>query len=306
MTVPAETLREWAAPCSSLQMTWTRAVVSDAVRGAHRLAHCEYEVFLQGSFANNTHISPVGDVDIVVMMTLPLEEDLAELDAGGRANFAQHYEPTDYNWRRFRDDVAATMRERYFVGEGKRCLDIKYYDSMIRVPADVLPAIAHRHYESFVRPGNEDFVEGVLFYHRKRTPILNFPKQHRINGQEKERRTRGRSKEVVRVVKNARDHIESIARCSATEWDIVAGVPSYYLECLVHRVPDRLLRGDLPEALRAAFTWLVKQSERPGWKRLKCQNEIVDLFGDGPDRWDEDTARNVVTALDDFFGKAAR
>lgn len=302
----AELLRNWAEPCSSFQMTWTRDVVSDALRGARRLAHCEYEVYLQGSFANNTHISPTGDVDIVVMMTMPLEENVVALDGRGRKNFDERYEPSTYDWKKFRADVVKTMKDRYFVGDGKRCLDIKHWDSMIRVPADVLPAIEYRKYRSFAASGLENYEEGVYFRHRNVTPIINYPKRHRINGDEKERATRGRSKEVVRIVKNSRDHLAKCECRPADERRLMEGVPSYYLECLIHNVPDGLFRGSLPEVMCAIFAWLAKRSETASWSSQKCQNGLVQLFGSGPDQWDPDTAGDVVGSLRRFFDEPVR
>lgn len=287
-------------------MTWTRGVVSDALRGARRLAHCEYEIFLQGSFANNTHISPTSDVDVVVMMTMPLEEDVVALDTRGRKNFDERYESSTYDWKKFRADVVRTMRERYFVGEGKRCLDIKHWDSMVRVPADVLPAIEYRHYRSFMGPGLEDYKEGVYFCHRNGTPIINYPKQHRINGDKKARATSGRSKEVVRIVKNSRDHLAKCECRSVGERDLMNGVPSYYLECLVHNVPNGLFRGSPPHMMCAIFAWLVDRSETTDWSRQKCQNGIVDLFGTGPDQWDPSVAGKAIEALRRFFDEPVR
>lgn len=302
----AHTLEEWAEPCSSFQMTWTRDVVSDALRGARRLEHCEYEVFVQGSFANNTHTSPTSDVDIVVMMTMPLEENISALDGRGRSNFAERYEPSGYGWSRFRSDVVATMRSRYFLSEGKRCLSIKHWDSLLRVPADVLPAIEYRNYRSFPRPGREEYDEGVHFRHRNGTAIVNHPKQHLANGRAKERATGGRSKALVRIVKNARDHLASCEEHSPSGRALMAATPSYYLECLVHHVPDPLFRGPLPDAAHAVTTWLADRSAASGWSSLRCQNGLVDLFGRGPDQWDADTAGAVVRCLRDLFDRPRR
>lgn len=301
----AELLKKWAAPCSSFQMSWTRDVVSDALRGAGRLAHCEYEVLLQGSFANNTHISTTGDVDIVVMMTMPLEENISQLDAEGLRNFDKRYEPAEYGWAEFRADVIKSARQRYFVGEGKRCLNIKYWDSLLRVPADVLPAIEYRRYDSF-RGNVERYDEGVYFRHRNGKVIINYPKLHRRNGIAKERVTGGRSKDVVRIVKNVRDHL---ARCECQQAPgrrLLAETPSYYLECLVHVVPNELFYGQLPDVMRATTEWLVDRSESSGWSKQKCQNGIVDLFGGGPDQWDPDTAGEVVAALRRFVVESGR
>lgn len=294
---------KWAAPCSSFQMSWTSDVVRDALQGASRLADCKYEVFLQGSFANNTNIAPVGDVDLVVMMTMPIEENIVALDGRGRRNFAEAYEMSPYGWPEFRADVFKAMRRRYFISGGKRCLEVKHWDSLLRVPVDILPSIEYRNYHSFVRPGLEDYDEGVYFRHRNGTAITNYPKQHRVNGRRKARSTAGRSKAVVRCVKNARNHLSECPGLMREQHKLMEMAPSYYLECLVHNVPDRLFEGALPDVVRTAANWLCACAPTAAWPRLKCQNEIVALFGDGPDQWDPDIARKVVDPLRDMFDR---
>jgi hypothetical protein len=237
------------------------------------------------------------------MMTMPIEENLQHLSSGQRLRFADAYEPTSYGWREFRSDVVAAIRERYFISEGRRCLSVHHWDSLVRVPADVLPAIEYRNYHRFVRLGLEEYDEGVYFRHRNGTAITNFPKLHCANGIRKARATADRSKAAVRCVKNARNHLKECPDLSDQQQKTVGSAASYYLECLVHNVPDRVFDGNMPDVLRETAGWLVCCSGTPEWPKLLCQNEIIHLFGRGPDQWTTTTAAEVVKHLHGMFDR---
>ena len=170
-----EEIIEWAKPPDEFRLSWTEAVLRDALRYSGRLDEHPYEVFLQGSYANHTNITESSDVDLVVMLTLPFEENVAALDPNGLKNFVDRYEDTWYGWEEFREDVLASLRESYFVAEGNKCVDIRDWDSLVRVPADIVPTIEYRLYSAFPTPQHEVYEEGVFFRDRLGHPIVNSP-----------------------------------------------------------------------------------------------------------------------------------
>jgi predicted nucleotidyltransferase len=291
MTFPdPEQIKEWAEPPGQFMLSWTEAVLREALQYATRLRDHPYEIFLQGSYANRTNIKQSSDVDLVVMLQLPFEENVEALGTPDLANFTKRYEETFYGWEEFREDVLASLREQYFVQEGNKCVDIRDWDSLVRVPADILPAVEYRLYEAFPLPGVEIYEEGVFFRDGDGTPIVNYPKQHLRNGNAKDVLTGGRFKQAVRVAKHAR-------RKAAQEE--VSAAPSYFIECLFFNVPDGEYRTTLSQAYRNAVTWLDScRRERPGeFAGLLCQNQLVPLFGGGPDQWPVEDAGRLIDAL---------
>ncbi|MEV0714886.1 nucleotidyltransferase [Asanoa sp. NPDC050611] len=286
MTIPADQIEEWARQGDSTRPAWTEAVLREALTDARRLKEIPYEIFLQGSYANDTNLRHESDVDLVVSMRLPFEEDIARLDPLGLDLFWERYEETTYGWEEFRADVLATLKERFFVAESNRCLDITDLDSLVRVPADVLPAIEFRRYHSITLPFVEDYDEGVYFRTRSGHPIVNYPKIHLRNGRAKNARTRGRFKQVVRVMKNARKHESAGAEARKA--------PSYFVECLLYNVDDHcFLEPTLAASYHACLTWLASND----WSHVMCQNEITELFGDRLEQWCVDECRELVAAL---------
>jgi hypothetical protein len=292
-SIDPDDMKKWAERPGEFTLSWTEAVLREALQYAKRLQARPYEIFLQGSYANRTNISQSSDVDLVVLLKLPFEENVAALDPIGLANFTERYEETFYGSEEFREDVLASLRELYFVLEGNKCVDIRDWDSLVRVPADILPAIEYRLYSAFPAPGVEIYEEGVFFRDRDGKPIINFPKQHLRNGNAKDVLAGGRFKQIVRVAKHARRR--------AAERKLIAPdtAPSYFIECLFYNVPSDEFRTTLPQAFGNAVGWLDQcRHERPDvFASLDCQNGLVRLFGEAADQWRVPQAEAFIDAL---------
>jgi hypothetical protein len=119
---------------------------------------------------------------------------------------------------------------------------------------------------------------GVFFRDLEGRPIVNFPKQHRLNGNAKDARTGGRFKDAVRAAKRARPAAG------------LADAPSYLLECLLFNVPDDVYRSGDPLA------WL-RRCPRSDLAAMLCQNGVNRIFGPGPDQWEPGTAARIIDVL---------
>lgn len=287
MPIPDRQISDWSGQADSTLPGWTHAVLHDALDNAKLLEDLGVEIFVQGSYANGTNVRKDSDVDLVVQLKLPLEEDVDRLNPEETELFYQHYGPTDYGWEEFREDVLRSLREKFFVREGNKCIDITDMDSLLRVPADILPAIEFRRYLAFPSLAGEVYEEGVFFRDGNGHVIVNFPKQHLANGKAKDWMTGGRFKQVIRVFKNARRH-----ETAGIEKETA---PSYFLECLLYNVPNTAFWAPLSDAYRNCLTWLT--AHRGTFDDFRCQNGLVDLFGDGPDRWSTAEAEGLLGAL---------
>ncbi|BCJ40057.1 nucleotidyltransferase [Actinoplanes ianthinogenes] len=310
MTLDPEDIERWSEPPGEFMRSWTDEVLHDALRRSRLLrergyvfgsgssgrppAEKEFEVFRQGSYANGTTISGASDVDLVIQLKVPFEENVVALTRPELQNFDDRYADTLLTWEVFRRDVLAGISERYWVDPGNKCFAISDWDSLVRVPADILPAMEFRLYEAFPVPGVEIYEEGVFFRDKFGHPIVNFPKQHLRNGTIKNRWTGGRFKEMVRVVKHAcRRAVER----DGLDPENVA--PSYFIECLLYNVPDDEYRTSRPEAFANVVRWLNRwpAENRDDFERQLCQNELVPMFGTGPDHWETGPAEKFIDTL---------
>jgi hypothetical protein len=287
-------LEAWAEPPGEFRLSWTAEVLRDALTYAQRLADRPYEIFLQGSYANRTNIGHTSDVDLVVLLTLPFEENVASLKGSDLDNFHERYEPDPYAWYQFRADVLGALRESYFVKAGDKCAGIHDWDSLVRVPADILPATEYRLYSGFPTPGHEIYEAGVYFKNRAGQTIVNFPKQHLKNGNAKDLRTGRRFKAVIRIVKNLR-------RCAVQRRAMQPGAaPPYFIECLLYNVPDQVyLHNSLRRTVTDALQWLYAccHDDPAAFSALPCQNGLIPIYGDGPDQWTVPQGSSAIDAL---------
>jgi Nucleotidyltransferase domain len=282
-------ISNWSLQADSTLPAWTRSVLHDALDHAKRLESLDVEIYVQGSYANDTNVRKDSDVDLVAQLKLPLEEDVSRLTPPEVELFYQHYGETDYGWEEFREDVLRSLREGFFVKEGNKSIDITDIDSLLRLPADILPAIEFRRYLAFPSLAGEVYNEGVFFRDASGQAIVNFPKQHLVNGRAKDWATGGRFKQVVRVFKNARRH-----ETADVDKDLA---PSYFIECLLYNVPNRYFRVSLSRAYLNCLDWL--RAHRAEFIGFQCQNNLVRLFGSGADQWSTDSAYKLIQALSD-------
>jgi hypothetical protein len=252
-------------------LTWAEDELRRALSRSTLLDGRPFEIFGQGSRVNNTHLGQGSDVDLVLMLTTP---------APG------------YGWEEFRDDVLTVLGESYTVRMGRRCLNVDDPGSLFGEMVDVLVAIEHRWYPV---PGADFYEQGVFFRDQDGRPIVNFPRQHRRNGDAKDRWTGGRFKEAVRTAKRAR-------RLGGADLMIDGWLaPSYLIECLLFNVPGRVYRSAASPstAYRDALAWLRRthRDDPVSFAALPCQNGINRLFGPGPDQWEPGAAARIIDVL---------
>jgi hypothetical protein len=272
-------------------LSWAEGALRNALCRSPSFEARPYEIFGQGSRVNNTYIDHASDVDLVLMLKMPFESNVDAFNQCTMDNLTGHDAAGHYGWEEFRDDVCAALAESFVVRMGRRCVNLDDSYSLMGEMVDILLATEYRLYSALPVSGVEPYEEGVFFRDRDGRPIVNFPKRHQRNGDEKDMRTGGRFKEVVRALKCVR-------RLAERERVIADGAaPSYLLECLLYNVPDNVYRtSSLWAAYHGALEWLWRRHcEDPvSFGDLPCQNGINRLFGDGPDQWEAgDTARII-------------
>src|SRR5689334_12096167 len=87
-----------------------------------------FEVFLQGSYKNDTHIFSESDVDIVIELTSPCVYNLDSLSPRLRIEILPTIkQATIYDLDKFKQDVFSHLKEKFGtdVSFGKRAINIK-------------------------------------------------------------------------------------------------------------------------------------------------------------------------------------
>jgi Nucleotidyltransferase domain len=297
--IPESQLRAWAKQGAVATAASTYDSVNKALLGVSTslIRYRDVDIYLQGSYRNDTNIRGDSDVDVVVELNSTWSQDLSRLTAYEMGLYHKTYSSATYLWEDFRADVLEALKDyfgRKSVSEGNKCL--KVAGSSGRLPADVLVCHEHREYRRFYNAYDQQYVEGVKFWTRKeRREVVNFPKVHYENGVKKNSawRTNGAYKPTVRIFKNARTYL---SQRGVIRDDLA---PSYFLECLLYNAPDGAFSGTHHQTFLNVLNWLYSAD----LSSLPCQNEQTFLFGPTPEQWNTTDARELVAALIELWNE---
>ena len=191
----------------------------------------EIQIFIQGSYANNTCVRGESDVDIAI-----IRRDMYEYA------FGKTFVPYVENFKKkmegkiFKDNVEMVLRSEFSSSVHRKNKSIKVDGNTYRKQADTVPSFAMRYYSKSEESNFSDYIEGITIYADDGEIINNFPKQHITNGKAKNVRTNHYYKKMVRIMKKMRYEMEKHYYSSASK------VSSFGLESLLWNLPDELFK----------------------------------------------------------------
>lgn len=299
MTIPRGTLEGWANQGAVATPKALREKIERKLTGENSKVQNKYglEIYLQGSYRNNTNIYGSSDVDIVVQHDSTFFSDVSDLDTFEKSIYNNAFSDSTYTWATFKNEVVETLKEAF--GSNK----IEIGNKSIKIndgnyEADVIPCFQYRKYVNFGHSENErEYIPGIKFYTtNENRSVVNFPKEHYKNGAAKNQRTTGYFKPTVRVFKNMKKRM--------IEKDLILKeeVPSYFLENLLYNVPDNLFNEIyLEKRVFNILKWVG--DNRHSLSELICQNEQLMLFGYSQEQWNEDDARKFINQVINFWNE---
>lgn len=295
MPIPLSQLNTWANQGATTSSSQAYASIRHALtKTGSPLADRSVEIFLQGSYANDTNIYGDSDIDVVVLYGSTFHKDFSAWTAEQQVLHERVFPTADYQWHHLQADVSSALRSHYgsaAVRPGKK--SIKVQTSRLGRPSDVIPAVEFRRYGAFTDIHNPSAHWGIQFFDSQNTPIVNYPKYHIERGVEKHgaTRTAGRYKSVVRIFKNLRS-------CMVDNGMLAGGVaPSYFIECALYNVPDELFRLSVDQGVPAIISHLKGRQ----FGSLMCQNGITALIGTEPTQWSSDAFTSFVVSAEEAW-----
>jgi hypothetical protein len=277
MAIPESQLDTWAKQGLTKQFTDTYATIKSVLEDKSApFAGRNPQVYLQGSYGNDTNVYGDSDVDIVCCSESSFHFDLDHLTQNEKDNFHRAYPGSGVPHSSFKDDVVAWLKKKYGtdVDPPKKAVHIKA--TQYRRAADVLVCIEHREYFRFNSIYDEMHYKGVQFFGSDGTAIANFPKIHAENCTAKHQATNGWFKPMVRVLKNMRNRM-------IDDGKLAEGIaPSYYLEGLLWNVDDKWFGKTYADTFVGCYKWIQAADKT----KLLCANQRRWLLRDGkPDSW---------------------
>ncbi len=296
MAIDESQLQTWTNAPGTTKPQYTHEQIRKALEQSQALKNRNYEVYLQGSYSNSTNIRVDSDVDIVVQLSSTFSPNLTKLTDFEKNLFHLTFSDATYHWPEFKQDVVNALKS--FFGANSVQLgnkSIKLVGNNLRLNADIIPCLQYRKYTSFDLSNHSNFIEGMKFWTtRENKEIINYPKVHKKNGEDKnaEHRTDQKYKDLVRIFKNIRGKLVD---------DLVLDdkvAPSYFVECAIYNAPDGHFQDLYGSSVEAVLDFLLRQCAAA---RLVTASHQHLLFGLEPWQWNTQDAGTFFKAVEDFY-----
>lgn len=255
MAIPESQLDTWSHQGSITQSSTTYATVKRALEANDtKYATKNFEVYLQGSYCNDTNIYAESDVDVVIQLNSTFHYDLSALSASESASFETAYpSAAEYRYSDFKADVLTALQKGFGVGDvtpGKKAIKVKANGG--RRNADVVVTTDFRRYSTFPNLWSAQAERGICLFASSGERIVNYPKQHSLQCTAKHKATNGWYKPMVRILKNMRGRLveNSVIKPGTA--------PSYFIEGLMFNVPSDLFGKSYSATFVAALNWILQ------------------------------------------------
>jgi len=223
-----------------------------------------YEIFLQGSYANNTNVKQNSDVDICVMYKNVFHYSMPEgysLDGSYSDSSLDHFE--------LRNTIKKALIRKF---GSDRVIDknkaIRILSNSYTTDADVVVAFQYRKYSDSTK-----FQEGIYYKALDNSIVINYPKIHIKNGNEKNVATNYMYKKMVRIFKKIMYDMQDDNIYASKD------VKGFVLECMVYNFPNdemfKHIETKYTDNLQKMMNTFINESMNL-WKEV---NEIKWLFG---------------------------
>ncbi len=284
--------RSWITPGAQDAAQRTYASVQAALKQWAPLRGLDFEVFLQGSYANSTNTRGDSDVDIVVMLKTTFMPDTSRLSTSEKQTWESQRVPGTLTIKDFRSHVHDALVSYYGtvrVQAKDKCIRVAKTEGY--VDADVVPAYQYRLYTSYGTWTAPEWIEGISIHPLSGGSIVNYPKVHRVNGSAKNDRCHEDYKPAVRQVKRLRRRAVDLGKVGKSD------APGYLLECMVFNVPDSVFTYDDAARLPGVVGHLHSLSAETMAATFWSCDRIHHLFQDDPGQHNQYTAKRVIDTL---------
>jgi len=289
MPIPESQLSTWCNSGDTKIAIDTHTSVRYAIEIDRRLKGRKLDIYLQGSYKNDTNTWGDGDVDIVVELVVPFYPDISGLSPNDQTSLKETQRKAAEYWESFRYDVFYALQDYYRpenINPGNKAIKLKKAPG--KLGADIVLCLQYRRYQQQGGRISDSYVPGIWFRSRlDNNTVINYPKLHYDNGVKKQEETGGLFKPTIRMFKNAR-------MCLIDRHIVDKELaPSYFLQCLLYNVPVSKFSTSRQTTYNNIVTWLQTAS----FTSFVCQNGQQPLFGNTPQQWTIDKAERLRNAF---------
>ena len=224
MPISESELSKWSQHQAATAFKQAHVPIRKALSAYEWPSDVKFQVFLQGSYKNDTNLGGDSDVDVVVRLPHRLRPRVAILTGERLQKDASHM-GAHQRWKSFRDHALRAMRAGFGDAAKSGRKTLKVPKGKIPADADVVVTLRYK--------------QGIAFYlPDERRWVLSHPQQHHQRGSKKEQAANKRFKSTVRMFKAARSRL--VDKGVLTKDD----APSYFIECLLYKRPRWPIRAE--------------------------------------------------------------
>lgn len=264
MKYSEQTLKNWTALLSQTEEQRaenTIRMVKDAITSCDELNSMDIDIFLQGSYANNTNVRSDSDIDICVM----LRDTFHSVYPEGKGREDYGFIESTFTFHEYRNLVKQALQNKFKIGridEGNKSLKIN--ENTYHVNADVVPSFQLRNYYYENSNDPDNYIEGVWLISKTGEEVLNYPKRHKENGISKNINTNSRYKKLVRIMKHIKNEMVEDYKADGDK------ITSFLIECLIYNVPNNVITkyNTWTETVKQTIVFLCKEisnGNHNGW-----------------------------------------
>jgi len=294
MPISESQLETWAHQGAVAQSKDTYATIRTALQDSSApYAGKSYDLFLQGSYCNDTNVYADSDVDVIMKLNSIFYHDISDLPPDEQALYNAARSSADYSADDFKNAVFTHLGRKFpsKITSGNKAIYIGADAN--RRETDVVPCVQFRRYLRFRSWTDNSYIEGITFWSNGGTQIINYPKQHSENCTRKHQATLQWFKPTVRILKNMRNSMVS-------KGYLAKGIaPSYFLEGMLYNVPNSVFGKTYQATVANAINWVI---ECPDRSKLVCANEeYYLLYDDSPVTWRAENLQKYLDAVLRFW-----
>ncbi len=289
--ISEDTLLNWIKPPSDTEETKlsnSERMVKDALDSNETTKAISFEVFGQGSYANDTNVRLNSDIDINVRYTggfyFDLPKDTTEADVG-----IADIPGASITYSKYKNYIEQALVDKFgrdSVVRKNKCITI--LGNSYRVETDVVPTWNYRRYSK-----DGSYILGAKFISDTSDSVVNYPLQHIENGKSKNSNTSRRFKRLTRIFRKLRYKMTDDGEA------VNENITSFLLECLVWNVPNNIFNdyNNWPDRLKYSIIELYnKTKEESTCKEWGEVSELLYLFHSGR-KWSREDVNNYLVKL---------
>ena len=174
-------LQNWSKPLSETENAKCSATVASITKILKDKFGSKVDIFLQGSYKNNTNVRQDSDVDIVVCYQNAFFPEISSLSPQDKALHKAYYRDSEYKFSEFKNDVKQVLQASFSGSVERKNRCIRVNKNPYRVNADVIACFVHKRFSTATTVS----AEGVELVSDDSKRVKSFPKQHYENGVEK-------------------------------------------------------------------------------------------------------------------------